>query len=866
MAAATTAESRWSPSLGARIFFATAFLVVATVGVAVLLTYARGQAIAEQAVAKTVARTADAQATVEARRVEQLRLIARLLAGDPAFVAYVGEAIDSGDVLSVLDQLDERQQDLGSDLAMVVDPGGRLVATTGTFMSPGTDLSADPLVAAALESFEAAGAWAREERLFDAVAVPIVAGGVDLLGFLIAAFAIDDATALELRRIGEADVAFLAFDGGRPHLVASTLEPSRAASLLAAPQLAAGTAPPAGTPAFELDLGGEPWLALARPLEDAAGKAVGSAVTLASVALQRRPFERIGQALLGIGLGAMLAALMVSFLLPRRLLRPVRRLALAAEAAAAGDYDQRIEVRRRDEVGQLARAFDVLLSELREKRDMELYVAELAKSLPEPAPAPAAGAPGVIEDRVVALLGIELRPAETGEEAATLDQLTADLRRLTAIVAGHGGVVEAVVGRRLIASFAGERRLSQAVAGAAGVRAASAEQGVPAALALARGRLLAGEVVWGRQARRTLAGDAVEELGRLLRVAKPGDLLISRSAYGELDEVYRRAGLQLEDEPGFAHTLPLFALDPQTVTRLTRSDLQATWEEIPAAAPAAASTLGAVVPGQVVGERFEILAVLGSGGMGVVYKARDRKLDELVAVKMLKTATVDAEQLERLKSELKLARKISHPNILRTFDFGDVDGMPFITMEYVRGITLRQLLDRSGRLPLSAGLRLARQLCRGLAVAHGEGILHRDIKPENLIVEPTGNAKLMDFGIARPLRRSDAQTRPGAIVGTPFYLAPEQIQGQEPDPRADIYACGVVFYEIFTGALPYAAGGNLMELLTRKLEEDPIPPRQRWPEMPAELEALVLRCLARRREARYGDVAAVLAELERIRT
>src|SRR6185503_9856070 len=136
------------------------------------------------------------------------------------------------------------------------------------------------------------------------------------------------------------------------------------------------------------------------------------------------------------------------------------------------------------------------------------------------------------------------------------------------------------------------------------------------------------------------------------------------------------------------------------------------------------ATLAEIAPGKVIGDRFEILSTLGAGGMGVVYKVRDRELDDLVALKMLKRDVWgDRELLERLKSELKLARKITHPNVLRTFDFGDVDGIPFITMEYVRGITLRYLLSQTGALPYSAGLRLARQLCRGLAAAHEVGVL-----------------------------------------------------------------------------------------------------------------------------------------------
>jgi serine/threonine-protein kinase len=276
-----------------------------------------------------------------------------------------------------------------------------------------------------------------------------------------------------------------------------------------------------------------------------------------------------------------------------------------------------------------------------------------------------------------------------------------------------------------------------------------------------------------------------------------------------------------------------------------------------------ASTLSAIEPGALLSHRFEILSVLGAGGMGVVYKARDRELDDLVALKMLKRDLWgDRTQLERLKSELKLARKITHPNVLRTYDFGEIDGIPFISMEYVRGVTLRYLLDQTKRLPYSAGLRLAKQLCSGLVAAHAVGVMHRDIKPENLILEPTGNAKLMDFGIARPIERlTPGQTQVGFIVGTPEYLAPEQLQGGTVDARADLYSCGIVLYEIFAGTLPFKASTQ-MDLLMMHLREEPPPPSVHWPEIPPRLAAIVLRCLRKDPAERYPGAAELLRDLD----
>jgi serine/threonine-protein kinase len=225
----------------------------------------------------------------------------------------------------------------------------------------------------------------------------------------------------------------------------------------------------------------------------------------------------------------------------------------------------------------------------------------------------------------------------------------------------------------------------------------------------------------------------------------------------------------------------------------------------------------------------------------------------------------DRAQVERLKTELKLARKITHPNVLRTFDFGEVEGNPFISMEYVRGLTLRSMLEQSGRLPYSAGLRLARQMTSGLAAAHAQSILHRDVKPENIILDAMGNAKVMDFGLARPVDRiTPGQTQAGFIVGTPHYLAPEQLEGKEPDPRADVYACGVVLFEVFTGRLPFG-GANAMEIILQHLKEPPASPREFWPEIPVELERILLRCLEKRPEGRFADAADLGRALEKLK-
>ncbi len=190
---------------------------------------------------------------------------------------------------------------------------------------------------------------------------------------------------------------------------------------------------------------------------------------------------------------------------------------------------------------------------------------------------------------------------------------------------------------------------------------------------------------------------------------------------------------------------------------------------------------------------------------------------------------------------------------------------PYISMEYVRGLTLRYLLGETDRVPYSAALRIARQLSTGLAAAHEVGVLHRDIKPENLILEANGNAKLMDFGIARPARRAaPGHTQPGTFIGTPNYCAPEQLTGDDVDERGDIYACGVVMSEMFCGGLPFT-GANTMEIYEAQMRNEPIRPSKLWPEIPPELEAVILRCLRRDRQERFASARELNAALTELR-
>lgn len=273
---------------------------------------------------------------------------------------------------------------------------------------------------------------------------------------------------------------------------------------------------------------------------------------------------------------------------------------------------------------------------------------------------------------------------------------------------------------------------------------------------------------------------------------------------------------------------------------------------------------GSITVGTVIANRYEVQSVLGAGGMGVVLKAQDRQLDEPVALKMLKAEVFaqDPAALERFKQELKLARRITHRNIVRTYDYAELDNYHAISMEYVKGITLKQLIRQRGMLPVKIGLQVAKQICSALDAAHEKGVVHRDIKPQNILLESTGDVKVMDFGIARVLDMK-GMTIEGTIMGTPDYMSPEQAQGLDIDYRTDIYSTGIVLYEIFTGKLPFNADSALT-VLNKHIREAPPKPTDLNPQIPAELEKIMLKCMAKNPDQRYRSIAQVHTALEEV--
>jgi serine/threonine-protein kinase len=261
--------------------------------------------------------------------------------------------------------------------------------------------------------------------------------------------------------------------------------------------------------------------------------------------------------------------------------------------------------------------------------------------------------------------------------------------------------------------------------------------------------------------------------------------------------------------------------------------------------------------------RYQVTEELGKGGMGRVYKAYDTEIREHVALKVLNPEiAADESVVERFRNELKLARRISHRNVCRMFDLGRVDDTAYISMEYVSGEDLKTLLRRIGHLPARKAVDFAEQVAEGLAEAHRLGVVHRDLKPQNIMIDREGNARIMDFGIARALKTKGI-TDPGMIIGTPDYMAPEQFEGKDADQRTDLYALGAILYEMLTSGPPFKGETPLVVAMKHKTER-PRDPKETNPQVPEALSRLILRCLEKDREKRFQSAEEVLVDLKAI--
>src|SRR5205085_5143652 len=267
------------------------------------------------------------------------------------------------------------------------------------------------------------------------------------------------------------------------------------------------------------------------------------------------------------------------------------------------------------------------------------------------------------------------------------------------------------------------------------------------------------------------------------------------------------------------------------------------------------------VVGELIAERYELEELIGTGGMSSVYRANDRLLERAVALKVLhERFGDDDEQVERFRHEARSVAQLTHPNIVTVIDRGEQEGRQFIVFEYVDGENLKDLVEREGPLGVREAIELTLQVARGLAFAHGQGLVHRDVKPQNVLLDGDGRAKVTDFGIAHAVD-VDGMTITGTIMGTSNYIAPEQARGQPVDEQTDVYSVGCVLYELLAGEVPFD-GDNFVAVAMRHVN-DPVPSiRDVRPDVPPRLDWAIQRAMAKDHHERFDSMADFASELE----
>src|SRR5947207_2631073 len=267
---------------------------------------------------------------------------------------------------------------------------------------------------------------------------------------------------------------------------------------------------------------------------------------------------------------------------------------------------------------------------------------------------------------------------------------------------------------------------------------------------------------------------------------------------------------------------------------------------------------------EVLGDRYRLQEPIGRGGMATIYRGRDLRMDRTVAIKVLREVySTDPKFVTRFQREAKAASALQHPNIVQVFDYGQTDGNYFIVMELVEGTDLRRYLRSRGVLDVDRAIIIAHDVALGLGAAHRRAIVHRDVKPQNILVGRDGSIKLTDFGIASVYKDINAErlTTTGMTLGTVQYYAPEQAQGEIVSPAADVYALGIVMYEMLTGRTPFD-GDTPVAVAMQHIQDPPVPPSQYNPSIPIALEEVILRCLEKAPEMRYRDGTLLARALE----
>ena len=882
-----------------KLFGLTALLILIVVAIAVGITIRRANKIAENTVNTSISNAANLFREFERQRVSRLALPAILLGNDPKFVAYIQEAMGGTssepaapgapaqpvvDLVSIADQLEQRRQSLGTDLLILLDDQGRIVARTDqpTVNTPNREdlYEQSPIVKkivddAGVES--TAGVLPLASKLYHAAVAPIGAGANNVrVGYLINAYGIDDTFANRIAEATNAGVVFVS----KSSLARSTNAPSFNMQQMTGVDRILKTGKP--VPPSRLQVERNSYVMTGQPLTSG-NDTVGAAVFIRSLDTELLPFRQIENALLLGGGAALLLAFILSWLIAKRVVSPIEELARTAQAVTAGDYSVQLSIDRADEVGILGRSFAKMIVALRDKAELEELYEQMSARTKEREAAAAMQRPvepARLDEGTVVVTDLRgMPPVGDGDPALLVGAINRVMKLQEAEVARQDGEVREVEDHRLVSVFRGDRGVLHAIRAARAINeelATLADVHMSVSVGIATGQFVTGSVEVDGSNGLALLGNAPQLASLLAWHAPNGHAYISyetaQSAGGEIMSGSTRESIQLKwlPQPLAVASMPLVSITTGVMRSIGATTSSMATMRLDATQAGATAPGGPVIelsPGLLFANRYRIEQILGRGGMGIVYKANDTQLDEQVAIKTLPgdVMTRSPEELERFKREIRLARKITHRNVLRTYDYGEAEGVYFISMECVRGYTLWELLEEAPnhRLAPRVALGIARQICRGLQAAHEQGIIHRDIKPQNVLIDHKGEVKLMDFGIARMAEAKEGMTQAGLIVGTPHYMSPEQVQGKQLDPRSDVYSVGILIYEMLVGVKPFSAP-SLTAVLTAHITETPKPAIEQRPEIGREVNGIVMRCLAKNPKDRYSDAGALLQDLDQV--